>query len=80
MPYKSGRRKKKRTQSFENNDVLFQDDDKVPPRCLIIKKSKVGKHIKQLLNELKDVMSPNVPHKIKESKNEKMKSILQLSK
>ena len=57
--------------------ALEADDN--PPRCLVVKRGKVGKYAKELVGDLRLVMSPYTPVNLKEKKSNVIKDFIAIS-
>eukprot|EP00747_Dinoflagellata_sp_TGD_P030624 gnl/TRDRNA2_/TRDRNA2_134765_c0_seq2.p1 gnl/TRDRNA2_/TRDRNA2_134765_c0~~gnl/TRDRNA2_/TRDRNA2_134765_c0_seq2.p1 ORF type:complete len:491 (+),score=126.39 gnl/TRDRNA2_/TRDRNA2_134765_c0_seq2:44-1516(+) len=69
MPKKAGRRKKRRTEKQED---ISEKEKRKTPRCFVIKRGSVGEHVADLVADIRQVMQPNCPRKLRESKNNRI--------
>lgn len=72
MPKEGGRRKKTRTHKPIDEDEALEE----VPKTFIIKRGKIGMYLKDLLNDLRDLMHPYTAAKLKESKKNTVKDFL----
>ena len=77
MPYKKGKRVKRRTHKEVVADLA---DELEAPRSLVFCKGKVGGEVNQLMHEWREVMLPFTGERLKIVKRNKIKDILELSK
>ncbi|KAH9256416.1 hypothetical protein BASA81_005330 [Batrachochytrium salamandrivorans] len=54
---------------------IHEEDDRIP-RVLVAKRGKVGRHAKELVQDLRGVFSPNTPSKLRETKSNSVKDYL----
>ena len=61
----------------DNNDnhahKIVDITDEKQPKCIIVRRHKIGRHLSELVNDLRLVWSPNTAKKLKERKNASMR-------
>eukprot|EP01063_Lacrimia_lanifica_P029297 TRINITY_DN4438_c0_g2_i1.p1 TRINITY_DN4438_c0_g2~~TRINITY_DN4438_c0_g2_i1.p1 ORF type:complete len:473 (+),score=223.72 TRINITY_DN4438_c0_g2_i1:104-1522(+) len=77
MPYKKGKRVKRRTHKISIEDEKELVD---APKSLVFCKGKVGKEVNQLMTEWRQAMMPFTAQKLKVVKRDKVKDVSELAK
>jgi len=65
MPYHGNRRKKRKT---GGDTEVSEREKKNTPRCFVLRRGVVGDRVKRLVQDFRDVMSPNAAVKLKETR------------
>ncbi|KAF4738793.1 hypothetical protein FOZ63_005335, partial [Perkinsus olseni] len=77
MPRVGSRRRKARVQ--QKNIEESEEARRNTPRCIIIRRGQVVQAVQDLVTDLRQVMSPNVASKLKESRKNKMQDFVAVS-
>lgn len=76
MPRANGRRKKTRTHNLGDNTKVREEEEELIPRSFIIKRGKIGIYLKELLQDMRNLMYPYTAMNLKESKKNSIKDFV----